>query len=238
MKIGIIETGEVPADLQARHGTYRAMFRRLVGEALPGADTFVHSLLDGSGPPDPQAADGWVITGSAHGVYDPVPWIGPFKDFIRRAGEAGVPQVGICFGHQIMAEAFGGRVVKSEKGWGCGLHSYEVLRPQSWMTPGLSRVRIAAMHQDQVVEVPDAAEVVGGSNFCPFGILAYPRARAMSFQVHPEFETDYASDLIRIRAGTRIPHPVADVGLHSLEHGNDRSAVAQWIGAFLARGGA
>ncbi|MDX5361045.1 MAG: type 1 glutamine amidotransferase [Alphaproteobacteria bacterium] len=236
MKIGIIETGEVPAALQARHGTYPDMFRRLVGEGLPGADTFVHSLLDGQGPPDPRAADGWVITGSAYGVYDPVPWIEPLKGFIRRAGEAGVPQVGICFGHQIMAEAFGGRVVKSEKGWGCGLHSYEVLRPQSWMTPELPRVRVAAMHQDQVVELPEAAEVVGGSNFCPFGILAYPGARAMSFQVHPEFEADYTADLIRSRAGTRISHPVADVGLHSLGGESDRGAVALWIGRFLKDG--
>ena len=57
-------------------------------------------------------ADGWLITGSRHGAYEDHPWIPPLEEFIRDAYAAQVPLVGICFGHQIIAQAMGGKVEK------------------------------------------------------------------------------------------------------------------------------
>src|SRR3954470_10681324 len=127
MKIAILETGRPPGDLAKRFGDYPAMFGQLLG---PGFE--IESLdVEAGQLPDPGAHGAYLITGSPAGVYEPLPWIAPLQDFIRLAGQARM--VGICFGHQVMAEALGGQVVKSEKGWGAGLHRYDVVRREAWM---------------------------------------------------------------------------------------------------------
>ncbi|MBE7220829.1 MAG: type 1 glutamine amidotransferase, partial [Caulobacteraceae bacterium] len=149
--IGILETGVPPQDLAMRHGRYDAMVRQLLG---PGFRFRTYDVQAEELPARPGDHPAYVITGSAAGVYDPLPWIAPLKDFIRRAnGRAKL--LGICFGHQIMAEALGGRVEKSAKGWGLGLHGYEIVSPTAFMgAMPPARIAVAASHQDQVVEAP------------------------------------------------------------------------------------
>ena len=94
-----------------------------------------------------------MITGSPAGVYDAEPWIDPLMDFIRSAAASDVPQVGICFGHQILAEALGGKVIKSEKGWGVGRHTYDVVVCPAFAEEVCpATISAAVSHQDQVVE--------------------------------------------------------------------------------------
>ena len=229
MKIGILETGGPPEPFERAFGDYSAMFERLLGD---GFDYAVVDVAGGALPDSPEACDAWLVTGSAAGVYDPLPWIGPLKDFLRVAkGRAAL--IGICFGHQIMAEAFGGRVVKSEKGWGIGLHTYDVLHRRAWMdaAPAIS---VAATHQDQVVERPPAAQVIAASAFCPFGALAYDDQPAISIQLHPEFEPPYAKALIENRRGSRFTDAEADAAVASLDRPNDHARVAEWMRRFLA----
>src|SRR5699024_3696885 len=114
------------------------------------------------------------ITGSRHGVYDKLPWIEGLKDFLRRARAAPVPIIGICFGHQIMAEAFGGRAEKSAKGWGIGVQEYAVhAGAPGWMAGAPARVTLHALHQDQVTAIPSDAVCLASSPFCEFAMLAY-----------------------------------------------------------------
>ncbi|OZA76185.1 MAG: GMP synthase, partial [Caulobacter sp. 39-67-4] len=122
-------------------------------------------------------------------------------------------------------------VVKSDRGWGVGLHRYVVERPQGW-TDGRS-VAIPASHQDQVVTLPPSATVVGGSPFTPYGLLAYDDVPAISMQFHPEFEPAYAAALIESRRGTRYTDAQADAALATLQGPNDRARVGGWIRAFL-----
>ena len=108
MKVGILETGKIPDELNAKHGDYPGMFKRLLRLADPGLDFNVYHVTEGQIPDRPDECDAWLITGSRHGVYDPLPWIEPLKRFLKRAYDANVPIVGICFGHQILAEVLGG----------------------------------------------------------------------------------------------------------------------------------
>ncbi len=225
--IGILITGSPPGDLADRHGDYGDMFERLLGD---GRRYVRYEVREGELPEAPDACDAYIVTGSPAGVYEDHAWIPPLMDFLREArGRAAL--VGVCFGHQAMAQAFGGRVVKSERGWGLGLHAYDVLHRAPWMDDA-DRIAIPVSHQDQVVELPEGATVLAASAFTPYGVLAYD-ARAISFQCHPEFGPSFAADLVEARRGTRFDDATAEDAVQSLQAPNDRERVGAWIRRFI-----
>ncbi len=212
MKIGILETGEVHPDLKPRHGDYPAMFEAMLRAVDPGLEFTTVRVVSGEMPAAPTQADAWIVTGSRHGVYDDLPWIGPLKAFLRDCVGARVPVVGVCFGHQILAEALGGRAVKSDRGWGLGVQDYDVVARPSWMTDLPDRFAVHALHQDQVVELPPDVTVLAQSPHCPYAALAYgdPEApTALTIQPHPEYGADFMDALIALRSGTVIPEDIA-----------------------------
>ena len=185
MKIGILECGAPPEALRSRFGGYGSMVRRMLG---PDRDAAVFDATGADLAAGFLDCDAFVLTGSSAGVYDDLPWIPRLIGFLRQVrGRAKL--VGLCFGHQAMAEAFGGAVVKSQRGWGIGLHRYDVRRRARWMD-GAASVDVPASHQDQVVALPPGARVTAASAFTPCAGL--DDGDAISFQFHPEFEADFA----------------------------------------------
>lgn len=225
MKIAILETGRPPGPLAEQFGDYPAMFANMLGEAF-AVETF--DAQSGELPDDPDAHAGYLITGSPAGVYEDLPWIAPLEDFIRAAKNSKL--VGVCFGHQVMAQALGGQVEKSAKGWGAGLHRYDVVRREVWIED-LATIAVPASHQDQVVRQPPNTNVIAASDFTPFAGLAWLDRPAISFQFHPEFSPDFAKALIEQRYDI-VPDP--EVAIASLEAPNDNERVAGWIRRFLA----
>ncbi|RZJ95960.1 MAG: type 1 glutamine amidotransferase, partial [Novosphingobium sp.] len=142
--------------------------------------------------------------------------------------------VGVCFGHQIMAQAFGGKVIQSSHGWGQGAHRYDVLHNEPWLG-GARTITLPASHQDQVVELPQGAEVIAASAFSPFGMLAWRDQPAISLQLHPEFEPDYAMALAETRRGNGLSDTEVDRAVASLREPNDRVKAAGWIRSFLTK---
>jgi GMP synthase-like glutamine amidotransferase len=227
MKLAILETGRPPGELAKQFGDYPMMFQKMLGF---GFETESYDVQAGE-LPDPNAHDAVLITGSPAGVYDPLPWIPGLLEFIRAAKDS--KMVGICFGHQAMAEALGGRVEKSNKGWGAGLHRYEIARREPWMD-GEASIAIPASHQDQVVIQPPHTEVAVESAFTPFAGLAWTDRPAISFQFHPEFSPAFAKALIEERHDV-VPDP--DEKIASLDAPNDSGRVAGWIRRFLQETG-
>ncbi|MDX8464634.1 type 1 glutamine amidotransferase [Mesorhizobium sp. VK23B] len=215
MKIGILQTGRSPEELRCTHGDYDDMFKRLLGGR--GFDFVTYPVLDGIFPLNIQEADGWLVTGSRHGVYEDLPWISLLEDLLRRAYAASVPIVGVCFGHQILAQALGGKVEKFTGGWSVGAQNYAI--------DGVGAdVSLLAWHRDQITDKPNVATVVGSSAFCRFAALAYGD-RAFTIQPHPEFRSDFFIDLIAARSNI-LPAAVAGTALNGLERETASAAIA------------
>ena len=231
MKITIIETGLAPEPIRDQHPSYPDMFETLISSADDG---FVYETISparGERLPDPATRDAILITGSAAGVYEDHHWMQPLFDFIRRAANNKTPQVGICFGHQAIAKALGARVEKADAGWGLGLHTYDVHHAPGWMDP-IETFALGVSHQDQVLSLPDGANVIAASDFTPFAALDYPGSAAMSFQGHPEFDTEFFEALYRVREGTRFTSDVVNNAVETLRRPNHNHDVAKWISKF------
>lgn len=226
-RIAILETGRPPEPLRAEHGLYPDMFQALLG---PGFRVETFDVAAGA-LPDPADFEGAIVTGSPAGVYEDHVWLARLFDWIG-AAHGRLRLVGICFGHQAMAQALGGRVEKSDKGWGVGLHAYDITAGEPWMTPTAERIAIPVSHQDQVVQPPPGARVLAASDFTPFAGLDYGQG-AISFQCHPEFSPAFAAALVEGRRGRIDPERV-DQALESLNQPDDRAILSAWIRNFLA----
>ena len=188
--VTIIETGLVSSKNRERHGSYPQMFERMIGAADRSVTFDTVSIPAGEPPPDVDGLKAILITGSSAGVYDAFDWIAPLEDFVRAAHEKKVPMVGVCFGHQLIAQALGGVARKSEKGWGIGRHIYDVA-PGNGIVDG-TRIALAASHQDQVITPPAGARTILSSDFAEHAGLLYPGGTTLSVQPHPEFSVGYA----------------------------------------------
>ena len=229
MRVGILKTGRPPRPAIPQFGTYPDMFMELLGRDAYAWRTYAAD--EGEYPAAPEECDGYIVTGSSAGVYDGDPWIGQLLAFLR-AAKGRAKLVGVCFGHQAMAQAFGGQVIKSPKGWGIGEHDYRVVGQEPWMD-GAAAIRLPASHQDQVTALPPGAEIMAASAFTPMAGLVWRDQPAISIQPHPEFEPAYATALIEARRGKTYADDEADRAVASFAGPDDRARVGGWINAFL-----
>jgi GMP synthase-like glutamine amidotransferase len=216
MKITILQTGLVPEPMRDDFPSYGEMMQTMLNRAGGAFEYEIISVVENEQLPPLDEIEALLITGSSHGVYDPLPWIGPLKEFIRNAYQRHIPMVGICFGHQIMAEALGGHAGKSDKGWGLGRHAYQLQNLPENLAPKVDQIHITASHQDQVLTQPPAAQVIAKSEFTPFAGLYYPEGPAISVQPHPEFDDDFSQTLFTKRKNVVFDPKDADQALASL----------------------
>jgi GMP synthase-like glutamine amidotransferase len=142
--------------------------------------------------PLPQAGDfdGLIVSGSEFGVYDNTDWMAPLRRLLLDTRAAGKPLFGICFGHQIMADTFGGRAEKAPVGRVVGARTFQRDPIQS----GPKNFTAHVWHQDQVTGVPPGARVIAHAEYCPVAALDYDFA-ARSVQYHPEYDAAHLQDL-------------------------------------------
>ena len=188
MLIGFLQCGHFPQPEGYAPRTYTDLYAKFLDGH--GLEFRTWSVVDMEFPDSIRDADGWLITGSRHGAYEDLPFIPPLEDFIRKAYAEGVPLVGVCFGHQIIAQALGGRVAKYPDGWSVGRTEYDF---------GGETLALNAWHQDQVIEAPAEAETIASTDFCRHAAFRYKGA-AMSVQPHPEFDRGEVDLLLTARA--------------------------------------
>ncbi|MDB6180267.1 type 1 glutamine amidotransferase [Paracoccus fistulariae] len=223
MRIGILQCGKSPAQLKDDLGDYPDMFVRLL--AGRGFEFTIWDVEEMQFPDTIHDADGWLLTGSRHGAYEPHPFIPPLEDFIRQAYAAPVPMVGICFGHQIIAQALGGKVVKYEGGWAVGTQDYDFQG---------EKLRLNAWHQDQVVELPEGASVIARNDQCANAALVYGD-KALTIQPHPEFNDDFVQGLMDTRAKGVVPDDLLDRAAGRMGEAKASANMADRIESFFRK---
>lgn len=231
MKLTIAKTGGAPEQIRNEWPNYPEMFEAMLADTGATFDYRTVDLEAGELLGDPEPGEGLLITGSPLGVYEDHAFIVPLETAVRRYAEAGAPVVGICFGHQLVARAYGAKVGKSEKGWGVGVHTYSLVADLPWQHE-VDRFSCVVSHQDQVQSLPAGFCRIAGSAFTPFGALMHNHLPILTFQMHPEYDHSFASALMAVRAD-RIPAERTELGQATLEHSSDRGALARWIKEFL-----
>ncbi|MGJ8622589.1 MAG: type 1 glutamine amidotransferase [Yoonia sp.] len=221
MKIGILQTGHAPDELLATSGDVAPYFERMLDGF--GFDFATYSVVDMEFPDAISDCDGWIITGSKHGAYEDHAFIPPLETLIRDVYAADIPLVGVCFGHQIIAQALGGKVAKFGSGWAVGRTEYE------W---GGTTLALNAWHQDQVIERPADATVYASNAFCEYAALVYGN-RVFTVQPHPEYGAGFIGGLIDYRGKGIVPDDLLAQARANLAKPDDNPAVAAQIARFF-----
>ncbi|MEN3272228.1 MAG: hypothetical protein V7636_989 [Actinomycetota bacterium] len=211
-RIGILECDHVDDRYTSIGGDYFDMFEGL----LPALDLVRYDVVNGTVPASPDECDGWLATGSRSSVYEDLDWIAATGTFVEKVHADGVPFVGICFGHQLLAHFTGGRTAKAA-GWGVGAHE---------LTSG-GDARLLYMHQDQVESLPGDAVLVASTDHCRNAVIRVGDSM-LGIQAHPEFPGEYVEALLHARE-ERIGHDVVVAALASLDARRDEDVAASWI---------
>lgn len=227
--LGLLVCDHVRPEFRDVAGDYTDMFESLLGDRVKLRH---YALVDGEFPESATECDGWITTGSGKSVYDDIPWIRRFAELTREIVAAGVPLFGVCFGHQMIAHALGGKVEHADSGWGVGVKEVEIPEPQSWMGEDVQSYRILNSHHDQVTVLPPGATVIGSNEHCPVSAFTLGD-RVVGIQGHPEFVPEYSAALMEYRRGWLIPDEVVDAGVASLREPPDRELLASWIVEFF-----
>jgi GMP synthase-like glutamine amidotransferase len=235
MRVAILQADSVLPQFQERHGNYPVMIEDFLTRAaavtgLPiEVTTFDVEHFDY--PADPGDFDGYLITGSKQSVYDDDAWIRRLSEFVLQLHERTIKLVGICFGHQLIAQALGGKTQSATLGWGVGIASSDVIKSKQFMIPTLDNYSLVVSHRDQVTILPDGAELVATSALCPNSMYCIGN-HILSLQGHPEFDLAYSAELMKFREDILGPETYRH-GVASLDQPHSRDEIAIWIVRFL-----
>jgi GMP synthase (glutamine-hydrolysing) len=196
-RIGIVKPGSTFAEMIVRHGDYDAWFARALGD---GVDCRVYEAAAGE-LPDPDAADGWIVTGARGSVAAPEPWTAPLLDWIRTVARRESPLLGVCYGHQAICEALGGRVERHPGGWELGTTEVELTRAgrRDPLFAGFPRrFHVQTTHEDYAALLPPDATLLAVNSHTEVQAIALG-ATVRGVQFHPEVDEEIARDFVARR---------------------------------------
>ncbi len=231
MKAAILKCDEVMEVFRPPFNDYSDMIQDMFAAVDDSIEFDIFDCRAGHYPDQPESYDFFITTGSRAGVYEDTPWIRQLIDFVKQLDRLQKKLIGICFGHQIIAEAMGGQVKKSDKGWGVGIARNRIVASPDWMQPNKSELNILASHQDQIVTLPASASVIAESDFCPYFFVQWSD-HFISVQGHPEWQAEYSRALMNYRKDI-IPAQTIETALQTLDQEPDNRVFTQWLLNFI-----
>lgn len=231
MKIGILQCCSVLPQFQSEFGDYPDMFKQLFWQVDPDLHFAIYDIRNHKFPNVLDECDAYITTGSRTSTYEDLDWIPPFKDLIQSIFNAKKKLVGICFGHQLIADTFGGYTELSDKGWGVGVSQNKIVKRKPWMKPPLDKLNIIVSHQDQVTELPEQSELLASSEFC-HNYMYQIGNEILTIQGHPEFTKEYSGTLMKHRR-EKLGDITLKNGLDSLSLDVHNTIFAQWMINFI-----
>ena len=198
----------------------------------------VYMTIGGVLPDHVDEQDAYLITGSPLSVNSDARFLPDLFEFIRRCDDARKPLVGVCFGHQAIAAALGGRVEKSGAGWNVGVETTRYTETRPWMCPQ-TELNLYVFHQDEVVELPDGSSLLGSSprNYC----ASFARGdHIFTTQSHPEFGFEFMWALLEDERSL-IGESLYATASSAMSQQTDGSVFSEWCGRLFdpgATGGA
>jgi GMP synthase (glutamine-hydrolysing) len=205
--IGILITGEPIAQTQRTRGGFDALIRDATGPAWPG----VWEVIDCRAGlvPAPERFSAAIVTGSPASVTEREPWMLALQEWLRAAIRTDCAVLGICFGHQVLAQALGGRVDRNPMGREMGTVRVQVSKADPVLgAPEGEAFHANMTHQDSVVEVPPGAQLLARTAQDPHAALRVARG-AWGVQFHPEFDAEVMGQYVRDRWDSLVSEGLA-----------------------------
>ena len=235
--IVIVRTGDAADAVAVARGQYPQLITATAGDAWAGPWS-EHDARTGAALPALDGESGLVLTGSSHSVTERLPWMLALEAYVRDAVAREVPLFGICFGHQIVAQALGGLVAPNPRGREVG--TVEVQRAPGADDPLLASTpatfAVNATHVDTVARLPEGARLLASSALDPTQAFAVGRA-TRCVQFHPEFDADVMRRHVVARAAKIEADgidPVA-IGARVTEAPHGAELLRTFIRAFVRR---
>lgn len=202
MKAALLICDHIPEELSKIHGTYFEMYSDL----FPAIALEAYFVIDNEFPAL-EDYDIFISTGSKYSVYDDIPWIGKLKKMVKEIYERQKVFIGICFGHQLIAESLGGKVERHQSGYLIGVHDFTFTSKLSWMKPEADGFKILMLCQDQITVFPKGSLVLAESAECAIGMYTVG-STFLGIQGHPDFSKAYNKAIFRSRADSLGPDKI------------------------------
>lgn len=231
MKICILENDDLDPAIAPTYKGYAAMFVRLFRDAGAQWEFDIFHTPSGQYPESFDAYEAVVLTGSKADSFSDAAWVVELRKRVTELLVQKKKLLGICFGHQLIAMCMGAKVGRAPQGWGVGRMAYDWHATELPLAPPDDRLALLVSHQDQVLELPENANLLASNTHCPIAAYAVGQ-EVFCVQGHPEFVEDYSAFLMN-RRRDKLGENLYTTGIDSLQHGHDGLHVARMMVAFV-----